>query len=645
MRESIPAAFAPPPPRARAHPPAAARRSLSRDEFAFLRGVLSGIEPARLWSRYMALEGRYDPRLAERTLRRLRDELAAIARRDARHRAARLVAMDLSRVPPDPKAPSLDEFAARFDADFYSETELQALFAEAFPPSRTHTRRARLVAQQLEALDWLEGVAATDPAPGDPVGAWLAPAMADKLETAGIATLAALVDRVNGKGLRWWSGIAGLGPMKAARILAWLAPKADAMGTPIGGHVLTPRRQLTPTPPGDQHRRTAVVPLEQFLVPAELDGSRGAFRAPKQLKLVAADTDLDAINAWLRSKRSPNTVRAYRKEAERLLLWAILVKRKPLSSMTVEDCEDYRDFLADPQPREIWCGQRGRERWGPLWRPFNGPLDANSERHAVAVLKSLYAWLAGQGYLVGNPWAGVASRLQGSPRIQAGRAFTKKQWLHIGEEVKTLPDTGANRRLGLVLALLYVTGLRRDELVRARVEDLQWQPFDDGDGGWMLSVIGKGIRLREVPVPDAIMEMIRDYLRRRGLRDDPAHPANRGAALVGRIDDALERVPGVTEPFDPREGITAGTLYEQLKAFFGLCADRLSRTSMADADRLRQASTHWLRHTHGSHAIAAGVPVEVVKENLGHTSIATTSMYVTAEKKRRHAEVARLLKQ
>ena len=38
--------------------------------------------------------------------------------------------------------------------------------------------------------------------------------------------------------------------------------------------------------------------------------------------------------------------------------------------MSNEDCIEYRDFLADPQPRGRWCGERSRERWSPLWRPF-----------------------------------------------------------------------------------------------------------------------------------------------------------------------------------------------------------------------------------------------------------------------------------
>ena len=59
---------------------------------------------------------------------------------------------------------------------------------------------------------------------------------------------------------------------------------------------------------------------------------------------------------WLRSKTSAHTRRAYRKEAERFLLWAVVQKNKPLSSMTLEDCLEYRDFLLNPTPADRWCG-------------------------------------------------------------------------------------------------------------------------------------------------------------------------------------------------------------------------------------------------------------------------------------------------
>lgn len=47
-----------------------------------------------------------------------------------------------------------------------------------------------------------------------------------------------------------------------------------------------------------------------------------------------------------------HTQRAYLKEAERFLLWAIVQHKKSLSSMTLEDCEAYRSFLADPAPAD-----------------------------------------------------------------------------------------------------------------------------------------------------------------------------------------------------------------------------------------------------------------------------------------------------
>ena len=53
------------------------------------------------------------------------------------------------------------------------------------------------------------------------------------------------------------------------------------------------------------------------------------------------------------------------------------------------------------------------------------------------------------------------------------------------------------------------------------------------------------------------------------------------------------------------------------------------------AERFHKASTHWVRHSHASHAIAAGMPIEIAQQNLGHASLATTTIYVTTEKRRR----------
>ena len=91
---------------------------------------------------------------------------------------------------------------------------------------------------------------------------------------------------------------------------------------------------------------------------------------------------------------------------------------------------------------------------------------------------------------------------------------------------------------------------------------------------------------------------------------------------VGRIDDVAKRLKW-PNAYDARVGISAATLYGQIKQFFTESAQLLAQTDEVGAARLFKASTHWLRHTHGAHTLAAGTPIEVVQNNLGHASLAT----------------------
>ena len=134
---------------------------------------------------------------------------------------------------------------------------------------------------------------------------------------------------------------------------------------------------------------------------------------------IAATNDLQAVQAWLAEfEQSPQTLRCYRKEAERLLLWAISEKQKPLSSLTRDDLRHYQKFLADPQPVARWCGQR-RPRNAINWRPFQGVLSAASIAHAITVINALFSYLVEAGYLSGNPL--------GLMRRKAAKALDKPQ--------------------------------------------------------------------------------------------------------------------------------------------------------------------------------------------------------------------------
>ena len=669
---------------------AARQRKLHVGHFAFMRSVVQGLDPRESWERYFRVEGEAtDQRAVRATIAWIRDEFAAAAKRQDRFGTARLVRIDATRIAdPALEMPTLEAFAeAHGLEDERQADQVIAFEAEYGQATQRLRRRARLISRQLEALRWLEALVAQSPKAGDSVAAWLNPALASHLEAADIFTLAQLVERINGVGRRWYAGIKAMGDGKAQRIVEWLNDVAnthqdgveDNTALQLGRHVAMARSKLY------AHELNAVVapatairPLEKFIVPAELDGTRGLYRRPQTQCLLKASNDYQAILAWLRSKQGltpeqkahlkarrrqrdamgehsaehgldwlqalSNTQRAYRKDAERFLLWAITRKGKALSSMGNEDCTEYRDFLADPQPRSRWCGDRGRERWSPLWRPFEGPLSASAQRHAVTILKNLYGFLVDQNYLMGNPWSAVGVPRAAGPKVNAGRSFSLAQCGFIEAQLKMLPATSANQRLTFGLHLLYATGLRLSEVVAATVDDLQWVEYladasdDQPMQGWMLRVVGKGQKEREVPLPVEVVSELARYMVSRGLAADPENIGNQGAHLLGKASDAAQRAPGLSAGrlIDPRQGIAATTFYDQIKAFFADCASVLrGQGDGKGAERFAKASTHWMRHSHASHAIAGGMPIEIAQQNLGHASLATTTVYVTTEKRRR----------
>ncbi len=378
-----------------------------------------------------------------------------------------------------------------------------------------------------------------------------------------------------------------------------------------------------------------MTPFEKFLIPAELDGSEGRFRAPLRQCLLEAKNDYEAIAAWLATKHDPNgtgktaTHRAYRKEAERLLLWAILEQGKPLSSLTVEDVHAFKWFLVAPPAR--WCGPRHHQRWSPLWRPLEGPLGPVALRQAIVILRSLYAFLVSQNYMIGNPFAAVALPRETGRVLGSRRTLTFAQWDAIEERLEAIAIDGVGRRRARAVRWLYATGLRLSEMANAQCGDLREVdyrlPNGKMDTGWLLSVVGKGDKLREVPVPASLVEELQKELDRHGLAGDVTAESNQDVSVLVRFEE------GAAQPWS-KSGLAKG-----IKA---LLADIASELEPDDGRQLRKASTHWLRHTHGSHALNGrpgeqGVPIQVVQNNLGHASIGTTSGYLTTERDMRLA--------
>lgn len=622
-------------------------RKVGRHHLALYRGWLQGLDLKALADRY--LETGLDLRLAKATLVWLQDTLSQAALRHGHRGEARLLRLHLA---PGQHAkalpcPSLDDFRADHDpGGFYREEELIALYLDAFPEARDKRgrQRQRLIDRQLAALVWIERLLVTDPVPADPVSAWFDQPVADRLILAGIPTVGALLERIRRRGYRWWVTVPKLGEKGANRIVAWLRGYESSLGA-LPGHALAPlRTQPVPALIRERNRETAIVPMEAFAVPEALAGATGSNRHPSHPRIQAVN-DLQAIQSWLATKSgSSNTERAYRKESERLLLWAVIERRKALSDLIVNDCAAYRDWLSalgrgSPEhwpfrvPESDWIGKRNTPRFSPAWRPFDGPLSAASVRQALTIVSGLFEWLMRVQYCAFNPWDAVGKNLapqEDAPAdIELTRVFSQAQWRYLTHHVDLLPRDAHSHRLRFVLPFAYATGLRVSELVDAKIGRLYTMPLRDSLGvRWMLKVRGKGGKWRAVPILEGVLIALGEYLTHRGLAPDPlANPPE--APLIARLDG--------NEPVSP------SSLYKALRALFQGAADALrAEGRMQEAKDFDRATVHWLRHTRGNHLGLAGVPPNLIQKLLGHASLATTSIYTESDEERVWQELADL---
>jgi len=375
------------------------------------------------------------------------------------------------------------------------------------------------------------------------------------------------------------------------------------------------------------------VPLDTLAIPAALDGRDGANRAAGREAQIAATNDLDALRAWLaRFTDTKTTFENYRKEAERLLLWSTIRLGKPLSSLTHEDLLVFQHFLADPQPPALWVSGGGRKhpRTDARWRPFYGPLSPASQRQAMVILNVMFAWLVQAGYLAGNPLSLSRQRAhKAPPRIT--RYLEPELWQEVKTGIESMPrETARERfhynRVRWLFTLLYLGGLRITEVSANAMGQFFSRRDAAGRDRWWLDVTGKGDRERLIP---ATTEMITELTRYRLAHDLSALPRSG------------EDTPLVLPVGEARKPLTRAALHKIVKKVFAGAANTLRAGAASNeerASRLEQASAHWLRHSAGSHMADQEVDLRLVRDNLGHASLTTTSQYLHVDDDRRRRE-------
>lgn len=365
--------------------------------------------------------------------------------------------------------------------------------------------------------------------------------------------------------------------------------------------------------------------------------------------LTRATSDIEAVGGWLNKYTdNRNTFDAYRREAERLLAWASF-QGKALADLMAEDLTAYGAFLRNPQPIEDWClvkvprflesGEENPE-WhtvqrpprvlangehNPDWRPFVGALSPSAAGQALTILFGMFEYLCGIGYLAGNPLR--ASRKRGhKPRKRTMERYLEEDlWQFVMAHLERWPkDTprllAIYHRTKFIARFLHLTGLRRFELAQASTADLQRM-----DGAYWLKVMGKGAVEDSVPLTRASMETLAEY------RESTGRPP---------LPDPSKPEPLLMDIAGTGRFVSGKTIHAVLQTLFKSALAEC--TDPYHAEKLKAASTHWLRHTSATHLLNSGLDLLQTRDLLRHASTQTTEIYLHTDSAKLHADLEKI---
>jgi integrase/recombinase XerC len=145
------------------------------------------------------------------------------------------------------------------------------------------------------------------------------------------------------------------------------------------------------------------------------------------------------------------------------------------------------------------------------------------------------------------------------------------------------------KRDELIVTLLYETGIRQAELLGLRDADVDHSIKQ-------IKVLGKRNKMRYVPLGQQMMNRIKEYIDLRN-REFGSHSFE---SLV--VTDSGKKV-------------TKSLVYLKVKFY------------LSQVTTIQRKSPHVLRHTFATHMLNNGAELNVIKEILGHSSLAATQVY------------------
>jgi len=209
----------------------------------------------------------------------------------------------------------------------------------------------------------------------------------------------------------------------------------------------------------------------------------------------------------------------------------------------------------------------------------------SSVHRKISTLRSFYKFLLRDGIVKCDPVERVVlpKRKKKLPVFVAEEALNNSmEDFGFGDDFKVTRDR-------LIVEMLYMTGMRRAELIGLKDSSVDME-------GFSVKVTGKRNKQRIIPMLPEFVKRLEVY---KGLRDE----------TFGRTEGTWFFVT------DKGEKLYEKFVYNTVKNFLSLVTT------------IEKKSPHVLRHTFATHMLNSGAPLNAVKEFLGHASLSATQIY------------------
>lgn len=364
------------------------------------------------------------------------------------------------------------------------------------------------------------------------------------------------------------------------------------------------------------------------------------------------------LNFLYSYRGSLDTFNAYRRELERFMSWSWFVREESILKLKRLDIEAFLEFCQKPPQR--WIGTKTLARFhekdglrtpNTEWRPFiakvskvafqDGKLPDKKQfklsntgiKQVFAILGSFYQFLIQEEATAINPLLQIRQKskfLRKEPSSKQIRRLSDIQWQTVLKTTTMLADQEPERyeRSLFMLQCLYGMYLRISELASSD----RWSPkmgdfFRDANDDWWFKTVGKGNKYRQIAVSPLVLTALKRYRKFLGLTPFPS--PEESTPLIEKANNSGRPVSS-TRP-----------IRQIIQNCFDVAIEVLKKENkMEEAEMLRAATVHWLRHTGISDDVKKR-PREHVRDDAGHSSSVITDRYIDVELKARAASAKR----